>query len=416
MVSSLETGARQNVTAGAASACGYSCAMPLSRVLGFLTAVLMLTAGLHYYLWTRLVRGTELPRRWRRILTTSLILLAVSLPASMFIGRFLKIRPSAIAWPAFLWLGLLYFFFCTLVVTDVVWLLLAARRRLASEVPTPERRLFLRRLLAGTAATVSAGLGAFAVRNAVTQPPLKDVTLTLSRLPAAHDGLVVVQMTDVHVGPTIGRDFIEGLVARTNALNPDIVVITGDLVDGSVAQLRHATAPLGNLKARHGVFFVTGNHEYYSGADDWLAELRRLGIRPLRNERVTIGADDTGFDLAGVDDHSARGQAPGHGSDLPAALAGRDPSRFVLLLAHQPRTVTEAAEHGVDVQLSGHTHGGQLWPWGFLVKLQQGFERGLATVGPTTLYVSCGTGYWGPPMRLGAPAELTRLTLRRAIV
>jgi len=387
--------------------------MPLSRVLAFLTAVLLLTGGLHFYLWIRLVRGTELSRRWRRILSLALIGLAVSLPSSMLIGRFLKIRPSLIAWPAFLWMGLLFFFFCTLVLTDLVRIGLLAQQKITGTPRTPERRLFLRRVLATTAATVSAGLGAFAVRNAVTQPPLKEVALTLPRLPAAHDGLTIVQMTDVHVGPTIGRGFIEGLVARTNAMNPDIVVITGDLVDGSVAQLGHATAPLGNLKARYGVYFVTGNHEYYSGADEWLAELTRLGIKPLRNERVAIGETQTGFDLAGIDDLSAHGQAPGHGSDLPRALDGRDPSRFVVLLAHQPKAVNEAAHHGVDLQLSGHTHGGQLWPWNFLVKLQQGFERGVATVGGTTLYVSCGTGYWGPPMRFGAPAELTRLTLRR---
>ena len=235
----------------------------------------------------------------------------------------------------------------------------------------------------------------------------------LRRLPAGLDGTTVVQLTDLHIGPTIGRTWLEGIVARVNALEPHIVAITGDLVDGTVDDLRHAVAPLGELRARHGVFFVTGNHEYYAGAPAWMAELKRLGVRVLRNERVSIGEGADSFDLAGVDDLSSYGQAPGHGPDLPRALDGRDPTRELVLLAHQPKAVKEAARFGVGLQLSGHTHGGQIWPWGHLVKLQQPFVAGLAREKDTILYVSKGTGYWGPPMRLGAPAEITRLVLVR---
>ncbi|MEK6609137.1 MAG: metallophosphoesterase, partial [Myxococcota bacterium] len=225
-------------------------------------------------------------------------------------------------------------------------------------------------------------------------------------------GLTIVQLTDLHVGPTLGRAFVAEVVTRTNALTPDLVAITGDLVDGSPERLQDAVAPLAELRARHGVYFVTGNHEYYSGADAWLPALARLGIRTLRNERVTIGAGAAAFDLAGVDDFTALGMADGHGPDLPRALAGRDPSRAVVLLAHQPRAVHEAARLGVDLQLSGHTHGGQIWPFRWIVRLAQPFVAGLHRVGATQIYVSRGTGFWGPPMRLCEPAEISRIVLQ----
>jgi predicted MPP superfamily phosphohydrolase len=250
------------------------------------------------------------------------------------------------------------------------------------------------------------------VRGALARLAVRRLEIELPRLPEALAGTKIVQITDIHVGPTIGRSFIEELVRRCNALEPDVVAITGDLVDGSVDQLGEAVAPLAELKARHGVFFVTGNHEYYSGAEEWVAELRRLGVRVLRNERVSIGHGEHSFDLAGIDDHHAHGMAPGHGPDLPRALAGRDPGRELVLLAHQPAAVREAARHGVGLQLSGHTHGGQIWPFSYLVRLQQPYLAGLAREGDTQIYVSCGTGYWGPPMRLNAPAEITEIILQ----
>jgi predicted MPP superfamily phosphohydrolase len=239
------------------------------------------------------------------------------------------------------------------------------------------------------------------------------VEIPLPRLASTHDGLTLIQLTDLHIGPTIGRESLAALVATTNAVNPDIVAITGDLVDGSVEDLRESVAPLGDLSAKYGVYFVTGNHEYFSGATAWVAELGRLGIRVLRNERVTIGQGADAFHLAGVDDRSAaRYPADGHREDLEKALGNRDPQRAVVLLAHQPRTVLDAALYGVDLQISGHTHGGQIWPFGALVRLQQRFLAGLGRHKDTLIYVSRGTGYWGPPMRLAAPAEITQLVLR----
>jgi predicted MPP superfamily phosphohydrolase len=168
-----------------------------------------------------------------------------------------------------------------------------------------------------------------------------------------------------------------------------------------------------NLRAKDGVFFVTGNHEYYSGVDAWLAHLGTLGVRVLRNERLALreGAAGGGLDLAGVDDHSARQFGRGHGTDLEKALGGRDPSRALVLLAHQPKTILTAVKHAIDLQLSGHTHGGQIWPWGYAVRVDQPHVAGLHDHEGAKIYVSRGTGYWGPPVRIGAPAEITRIEL-----
>jgi predicted MPP superfamily phosphohydrolase len=381
----------------------------------FITVVLTITVGVHYYLWARLVRDPRWPTPWAAIATSALALLAIGMPLAMFLGRKNLALARALGWPAFIWMGLMFLLLVASLGADVVRLLagLAARGR---DVPVdPERRIAAARLAAATVTALSGGLAAMAVRAARGPVAVKRVEVKLARLPSAHDGLRIVQLTDIHVGSTIGRAFVEDIVRRTNALAPDVVAITGDLVDGSVADLGEAVAPLADLRARHGIYFVTGNHEYFSGAEPWLAELRRLGLRVLRNERVTIGDGSDGFDLAGVDDHSAERYGGPRADDAVAgAFSGRDPNREIVLLAHQPRSFTAATRLGVGLQLSGHTHGGQVWPFGFLVRLSQPFLAGLHRVGDSQIYVSRGTGYWGPPMRLGSPAEITEVVLRRA--
>jgi predicted MPP superfamily phosphohydrolase len=241
-----------------------------------------------------------------------------------------------------------------------------------------------------------------------------DVEVRLAKLPKALDGFSIVQLSDLHVGLTIDREFVQKVVDLTNGLKPDLVALTGDLVDGPVKDLADDIAPLANLRAKHGVFSVTGNHEYYAGVDPWIAHISSLGARYLRNELVTIGEGDAAFDLAGVDDHASR-RYNGHGEDLKLATAKRDPSRALVLLAHQPRQVRRASKYGVDLQLSGHTHGGQIWPWHYIVKVQQGgLLAGRYQHGDTQLYVTRGCGYWGPPVRLLAPLEITRVILRSA--
>jgi predicted MPP superfamily phosphohydrolase len=382
----------------------------MSRFFIFFAIMVAIVGGIHAYIWVRLVRDTALPQPWRLVATLALLLLALWVPASFFIRRTLEDRAlaSLLVWPAMVWLGVMFVCFCVLLATDVMRLAVLIAGARPSD---PGRRLFLARLWGGVIASATAAATGVALVEA-TRVRVKELRVPLRRLPAALDGTTIVQITDVHIGPTLGRGFLEEVVARVNALEPDIVAITGDLVDGSVEELGDAVRPLAGLRARHGVYFVTGNHEYYSGVNPWLDFLRRLGVKVLRNERVTIGAGADSFDLAGVDDFSSKGMAPGHdGPDLAGALAGRDPERELVLLAHQPRAVAEAAHLGVGLQLSGHTHGGQVWPFKYLVYLQQPFVAGLAREKDTWIYVSCGTGFWGPPMRLLAPPEITRVVL-----
>ncbi|MEO5677511.1 MAG: metallophosphoesterase [Usitatibacter sp.] len=242
---------------------------------------------------------------------------------------------------------------------------------------------------------------------------VREVEILLADLPAALEGFTIVQISDIHVGPTITRAFVEGIVARVNRLEADLVAITGDLVDGSVRELAQHTAPLGMLESRHGTYVVTGNHEYYSGAQAWIRELRRLGTRVLLNEHVVLEHDGARIAVAGVTDYSAHHFDPSHASDARAAAAGAPADVVKVLLAHQPRSAELAQQAGFDLQLSGHTHGGQFWPWNHFVRLQQPYTAGLHRLGAMWIYISRGTGYWGPPMRFGIPSEITRIRLVR---
>ncbi|HSN14638.1 MAG TPA: metallophosphoesterase, partial [Anaeromyxobacteraceae bacterium] len=277
----------------------------------------------------------------------------------------------------------------------------------------PERRQFIARAAAGTTLAVVGAATGVGVRRAAGPAEIAEVAIGLPRLPPTLEGLTIVQISDLHVGPTIRQREVDRVVEQANALKGDLVAITGDLVDGTVGELGAIVARLGRLRARHGVHFVTGNHEYYSGVEDWERFLPRIGIRVLRNERVEIGDAGGRIDLAGVDDWQAGRYARGHGYDLGKALAGRDPERALVLLAHQPHGVEEAVKAGVGLQLSGHTHGGQIFPFNFAVRAAFKYVKGLYPVngGEANVYVSRGTGYWGPPMRLGVPPEITRITL-----
>ena len=381
----------------------------------FLTLVVALLGAIHWYLWRRFVFDTRLDNPWRAIATGLIVAAGISIPAGVFLARRVAGHPArALVWIAFTWLGLMFLMFVLGLAVDLGKLGARLTRRLRRTAPVDDdRRRFVARSLAGGVIAVGGAVGAAGMRAALGPIAVGRVEVKLGRLPRAHDGFTLAQLTDLHIGPTIGARELEAVVHTTNGLQPDLIAITGDLVDGSVAELRAAVRPLGDLRARHGVFFVTGNHEYFSGAAQWVEEISRLGIRVLRNERVTIENKGSAFDLAGVDDRSAaRSGVPGHGEDLGRALGGRDRDRVAILLAHQPRTVQRAAEHGIDLQLSGHTHGGQIWPFGLLVRLQQHFLSGLHQVGTTQLHVSRGTGFWGPPMRVAAPAEITQLVLR----
>ncbi len=379
--------------------------MSLWRLFVFLGVALSIVFGVHYFLWARLVRDPEWPAGWTRGLSWALVVLGVSIPIGIFASRLLSREAAApLSWFAYTWMGFMFLLFFALLPTELV----RVGARLGGV--DPERRVALARIVAGAVGALSFVSGGVGVVSVLSRVGVKQLRVPLAKLPKSLSGYTIVQLTDVHVGPTIGRAFIEQIVRTTNALSPDMVALTGDLVDGSVEELGPLVEPLRELKAKDGVFFVTGNHEYYSGADAWIAHLRTLGIRVLRNERVPIRGGD-GFDLAGVDDTSAHNFGHGHGQDVPRALAGRDESRAVVLLAHQPKAVRDACKLGVDLQLSGHTHGGQIWPWGYAVRLDQPHVAGFHDHEGTAIYVSRGTGYWGPPMRLAAPAEITRIEL-----
>lgn len=258
--------------------------------------------------------------------------------------------------------------------------------------------------------------------NARRTATVVQVDVPIANLPEALQGFTVVQISDIHVGPTIKTHYLQRIVDRVNGLNANMVAITGDLVDGSVAELGQHVAPLAQLRSTHGSFFVTGNHEYYSGAHSWIDALRALGLKVLINEHVLIQHSIDAQDpepalvvVAGVADYSAHHFDEAHRSDPHKAIANApEHAVFKLLLAHQPRSAAAAADAGFDLQLSGHTHGGQFWPWNLFVPLQQPFTAGLHKLEALWVYTSRGTGYWGPPKRFGAPSEITHLRLVRA--
>lgn len=389
--------------------------MSVTRLAIFLSVVLTVTAGIHYYLWARLIRDVAWPPAVHKWLSVAIVALALLMPLGLVLTRlFPREVTGPVMWVLYTWMGLMFFLFVLLIPADAVrgvaWLI----DRIGGTPIDPERRLFLSRLFGGVVGVGALGMAGWGFYSAMRPVAVKPVSVTITNLPAGFADFRIVQLTDIHVGPTIGREFIDQLVARTNALEPDLVAITGDLVDGSVANLGELVRPLADLRARHGVFFVTGNHEYFSGADEWIAHLRSLGVTVLRNEHVTLEQGGHKLVIAGIDDPTGSNFAPGHGSDLPRALAGRDESHPVILLAHQPKGADQAADKGVALQLSGHTHGGQMFPFNFLVSLQQPFVAGLHRLRDMSIYVSTGTGYWGPPMRLGVPAEITDITLKTA--
>jgi predicted MPP superfamily phosphohydrolase len=386
----------------------------LRVVLGgtLLCVALGVLACAHAYVARRLVLEPEIGDALRTWLLGGICALAALLVLEPIAQR--RLPRSAhrwIAWPASLWLGVGFLLVVTLGVSDLV-LWLAGIDAHAPGGPAEARATA--RAQAWFAAGSAALAGAVGLVSALRPPRLQRAFIALRRWPPALDGLRIVQLSDLHVGPILGRRFVESLVARCNALAPDLVVITGDLADGSAGRLRADVEPLRELRAPLGVFFVTGNHDFFSGVEEWMEQVASLGIRVLANERVGfdgLGASgDAGFDLAGVHDRTG-GWLGGPRCDLAAALAGRDPTRPLVLLAHDPQVFREASRSGVDLQLSGHTHDGQIWPFRFVVRLATRYLAGRYTKNGSELYVSRGTGSWGPPMRLFAPAELTEITV-----
>lgn len=280
--------------------------------------------------------------------------------------------------------------------------------------PDRSRRRFLLNASNGVIMAAVLPMAGFGVYNARRKPSVLTNDLRLPVLPAGLDGFTIAQISDTHIGPTIRGDWARRVVAEVNALSPDLIVHTGDMVDGAVDGLKTDVQPFGELHAPHGVWFCTGNHEYYSGVFEWLAEARQLGMRPLVNEHAIIDTGKGRILLGGVTDLRMGASVPGQASSPAKAMAGAPDHDVSVLLAHEPDSVYAAAEAGFDVQLSGHTHGGQYFPYNYVIHLFQTYVRGPYLYEDTHLYVNMGTGYWGPPMRIGTRPEITLHTLRRA--
>lgn len=380
------------------------------RRSSFFTRAILIGIMLHIYVGMRLIPELPVGASVKALAACALVLSCLLIPMSVF-ARMFDHPPyvDRLAWVGLIALGL---FSSLLVFTFLRDLVLASALTVHSLWP---RALALDHWRVNTAV----GVVALAVLstligfvNARRRARVVTVDVPIAELPAELDGLTIVQISDIHVGPTIKGRYVDAIVDAVNHLNPDLIAVTGDVVDGSVAQLAGHTQPLSRLSARYGAYLVTGNHEYYSGAEQWIAEFERLGLRVLQNEHVVLEHNGARFILAGVTDYSAGHFNEAHRSDPVAALDDAPLDvRIKLLLAHQPRTALAAAEAGYTLQLSGHTHGGQFFPWNFFVRLQQPFTAGLAKLDALWIYTSRGTGYWGPPKRLGAPSEITRLRL-----
>ncbi|MET7850689.1 metallophosphoesterase [Streptomyces avermitilis] len=418
-------------------------------------AVLAAFGALHWYVWRRLVRDTTrgpgLARRTGTVvIVTGPVLMFAALIAERTGAPFLLQR--VLAWPGFLWMAFSMYLLLALVAAEVVRPLV--RRLVEREAPAeaavprpqrvpagtaatkpeselelesapspepepeqpesagppraaaaPSRRLFVSRVVGGAAAAAAVGTVGYGTYGVLRGPGVKRVTVPLAKLPRSAHGFRIAVVSDIHLSPVLGRGFAQRVVDTINSTQPDLIAVVGDLVDGSVKDLGPAAAPLSQLKARHGSYFVTGNHEYFSGAGQWVEEVRRLGLNPLENARTELAR----FDLAGVND--VAGESEGQGPDFGKALGDRDPARAVVLLAHQPVQIHEAVRHDVDLQLSGHTHGGQLWPGSLVAAAANPTVAGLERYGDTQLYVSRGAGAWGPPTRVGAPSDITVVEL-----
>ena len=370
----------------------------------------------HLYLGWRLIRPAAFKPRTKRVLWILILSLPVFTPLT-FTSRMIiteGVLTDIIGWVAYLEMGIFSLLLSMVLLKDLI---LAVKKLGARIVKVrkpafnPERRQFVTNsvnLSLVGAALLFSGYGFYEARR---RPLLEKIRIHIPGLPPVFEGYKIAQFSDLHVGPTIKRSFVQSVTEQVNSLDADAIVFTGDMVDGSVPGLRNDVAPLKDLSARDGVYFITGNHEYYSGALAWIDHVSKLGFIPLIDEHRVILKSGEPLIMAGVTDYSAKSFIPEHTSDPHKAIAGAPDSRVRILLAHQPRNIFEAASAGFHLQISGHTHGGQYIPWSFLVTLSQPFIIGLHEYENTLIYVNRGTGYWGPPVRLGIPSEVTLFTL-----
>ncbi|MCV7301803.1 metallophosphoesterase [Mycobacterium barrassiae] len=372
------------------------------RRMAVVTAILLALFGVPW--WTLIVAGAAWPPAVVVTGTLVFVVAAAALPLLMMLGHgnrhldWAAVTGDAllgVAWVLFVWsvlglvIGLLLFF---------------------AGVEDPVRS----RVVAAVVLAVALALLAWGFFEAMRVPRIRTVDVEMPRLGAGLDGLRVAIITDTHYGPIDRARWSAAVVKRVNELDADLVCHVGDLADGTVDMREEQVSPLASVRAAEARVYVTGNHEYFTEAQAWLDYMESVGWTALHNRHVIVERGGDRIIVAGVDDATAEASRQGHRADLDAALEGADRTLPVLLLAHQPKQVVDAVRAGVDLQISGHTHGGQIWPFNFLVRLDQPVVAGLSRHGEVTqLYTSRGTGFWGPPFRVFAPSEITLMTLRR---
>jgi predicted MPP superfamily phosphohydrolase len=375
--------------------------------------------GISYLGW-RLISPFKLQSPYKQLAWTGLILMFM-IPFSTFIlMRFAEKASDALSWIGYISLGIISFIFVGVFLRDIFYLFGCTVQKIytlvssSPELVDASKREFLVQSTNLAVIGIAGTLTAYGVYEARRKPSIINVDIPIAKLPADFDGFKIVQITDIHAGLTIKRDWIETVAEEVKNLSPDLIAFTGDLADGSVPHLKHDVAPLAALTAPYGKFFVTGNHEYYSGAEQWVNHAREMGYDVLMNEHRTISKNGSSVILAGVTDYSGGGMIPSHKSDPKKALDGAPAEMTKILMAHQPRSLYQTDGLDLDLVLMGHTHGGQFFPWNLVATIGQPFIKGLNKWGEKTwAYVSKGTGYWGPPVRVGARSEITVLTLKK---
>lgn len=382
-----------------------------ARFLIFISIVVLILSLVSFYIGMRFIAHSDWAGRHSEAVWLSLglfILLQLLGPLLYRLAPDRENRLFIVHWVVYMTLGTFACVFFYTLAADL--LTLASRIFLSFEIAAVAERWAFVAVAGVTGFSILIGLV-----QAARGPRVYDVGIPIHNLPEAFDGFRIAQISDLHIGPTLGKDYAERVVTMANALSPDVVALTGDFVDGTVERLRDRVEPLRRLKAPYGVFYVTGNHEYYWGAREWCEEFRRLGARVLLNEHEVIRKDGAAMVLAGVTDEEAGGIIPEHASDTTKAIDGAPADAVKILLAHRPSRYQEAAKAGFSLQLSGHTHGGQFFPWSLVVGMVYKFTKGLHRFENLWIYVSRGTGYWGPPIRFGVPGEIGLVTLKTAV-
>ena len=365
----------------------------------------------------RIIPYLQLNAFWKTIVWCTLGILSV-LPILPIILRSKGVENETVdyfSWAGYISLGFIVLTFLFVITKDIIYFILGLVTKAGFEFTekpiAPERRDFIQKMLSIAIITTTSTSTAAGLYNA-----RKGATVMKSRVPISNlgknlNGIKIAQISDLHIGPTIKKGYVEKVVDQVNNLNPDIIAITGDLIDGSVKHLAKHVEPLKDLSSNLGTYFVTGNHEYYSGVDDWLEETDKLGMINLIDSHKIITKKEDSLTLAGVTDYRSSSIKPVHKSDATIAFSGSPNDIPKILLAHQPWSIFNGHRAGADLQLSGHTHGGQFWPFIYAVRMANPYTAGLHDHKGTWIYVNRGTGYWGPPMRLGVDSEITLITL-----